>query len=140
MSTAVQEVFQGYAQELGRHAWFLIHATASAVESEACLTRFKALAQALIHAYPCGRCRKNVQAHCRKLLDCIDSIGLVAGKPANFQAVVWAARLHACVSLRVHEAQVGGDSDSWLSPESLSTALTVESSSDDAVYHMLEKA
>jgi hypothetical protein len=78
MSAAVTAASEGYAQELGRHAWFLIHATAFAAGSEACLTRFKELAQALIRSYPCGRCRKNVHAHCRDLLDCIDGISLVA--------------------------------------------------------------
>jgi hypothetical protein len=135
---APQREGHAYSQQLGRHAWFVIHATARAVKSEEDLLDFIDFVQAFFDAYPCHRCRTNLQLHCQTLLDALPKLTLTPRKPANFSACVWAARLHACVTVHVRRSQERRKADSWVSDESFELATRIiQTAYDDDVYPLL---
>lgn len=126
-----------FPQVLGRHTWFVIHAAARNVRDAPSLDGFKRLMLALLDNYPCMRCRNNSRTNCATWYQQLGALTHRADRvEPNFEAVVWAKRLHACVTLSVHRAQRAGDTTSWVSAESVALARRVRAAGRDerAVY------
>ena len=121
-----------FPQVLGRHTWFVIHAAARNVRDGPSLDGFKRFMLALLDNYPCMRCRNNSRTNCAQLYQQLGTLTHEEDRvEPNFEAVVWAKRLHACVTLSVHRAQRAGDTTSWVSAESLALARRVHTAGQD---------
>jgi hypothetical protein len=128
-----------FTQLLGRHTWFVIHATAAAVKSEDDIHAFVCFMHALVNSYPCKRCRQNIRLTCSENISRLRLLAVVEGQPCNFSAVVWAAQLHACVTRHVHEAQQAGEANAWVSCASVNMAARVLAATPTEVYAMVQK-
>jgi hypothetical protein len=143
MQPPAEVPLEGFTQQLGRHAWFLIHTTAKGVACDADLANFKTFVHALLACYPCARCRKGVATHCAALIHALGALSLgdlTPGRPANYSAAVWAAKLHACVTVHVDQQQrEQAQKGAWVSRTSVALARAVQSCADDAsVYQLVE--
>jgi hypothetical protein len=91
--------------EIGRATWLLLHVRADLVDDAAGLRAFVGYAQNTLDWFPCNVCKTNLRL-CGSLIDDLSRLERRARKDGSYKvtAVVWAARVHACVTTHVPDA------------------------------------
>lgn len=128
---SVECVNDSFTQTLGRSTWYLIHATAWNVKSTLDCNNFKTLMRSIIYSYPCEKCQHNILTRFKEELDKLDGICCTRKHSANYEAVIWASKLHALVSLDIQSSKTG-----FVSKKSIQYARVCATQTDDEVYEM----
>ena len=111
----------GSRATIGRYFWSWLHEYAQEVEPEN-VDIFTSKVSFALKTYECEICRKNLNKNCSILLEQLQYL------KTKQDCIVWAARLHACVTLHILQ-----DPEAYVSSESARLAQTVNSMSDAEV-------